>query len=162
MNPVYGIHLDPNSDTILGQQNNNNGQQIPPTTSNDHGLVADNVVGVSTMQFLTSPRHSTLVHGHHINKWQQMVPWKAEFLRTSHVCEVVMQALTLPPCLSPRNNPSVVISDAFAMGRNYFSRPSAEQEDLDDIQERALVLEDMKQCKKLAVDYPSWDPQRHP
>lgn len=39
------------------------------------------------------------------------------------------------------------------MGRNYFSRPSAEQDDLDDIEGRALVLEEMKQLKKLAVDY---------
>jgi predicted Rdx family selenoprotein len=47
----------------------------------------------------------------------------------------------------------VVTSDAFAFGRNYFSRPSAEADDEEDAKERELILEDMMQLKKLAQDY---------
>eukprot|EP00538_Stauroneis_constricta_P006765 CAMPEP_0119570546 /NCGR_PEP_ID=MMETSP1352-20130426/43670_1 /TAXON_ID=265584 /ORGANISM="Stauroneis constricta, Strain CCMP1120" /LENGTH=407 /DNA_ID=CAMNT_0007620215 /DNA_START=100 /DNA_END=1321 /DNA_ORIENTATION=- len=39
----------------------------------------------------------------------------------------------------------------FRMGRNYFTRPSAPQDE--DAEERARILEDMAQLKKLAVDY---------
>jgi hypothetical protein len=45
----------------------------------------------------------------------------------------------------------VVTSDPTACGRNYFSRPSAEDEEYE--QERALILQDMRQMKQLAVDY---------
>jgi predicted Rdx family selenoprotein len=46
----------------------------------------------------------------------------------------------------------VVTSDPFALGRNYFTRPSAlEQED--DNKERAQIIADVQQLKKLAVDY---------
>ena len=45
-------------------------------------------------------------------------------------------------------------SDLCATGRNYFSRPSAQEyEDECDMEERAQILEDMKQLKKLAIDY---------
>jgi hypothetical protein len=48
----------------------------------------------------------------------------------------------------------IVTTDAFATGRNYFSRPSAEEyEDEDGMEERDAIMEDMKQLKKLAVDY---------
>jgi hypothetical protein len=47
---------------------------------------------------------------------------------------------------------SVVTSDPFACGRNYFSRPSAE-ESIVDMEERELILQEMKQLKQLAVDY---------
>merc|ERR1711862_986533 len=41
-----------------------------------------------------------------------------------------------------------------ACGRNYFSRPSAPlQESFEDAEERARILEEAKQLKKLAVDY---------
>jgi hypothetical protein len=47
----------------------------------------------------------------------------------------------------------VVTSDAFAFGRNYFTRPSAEDDDEEDAEERELILEEMQQLKKLAQDY---------
>jgi hypothetical protein len=48
----------------------------------------------------------------------------------------------------------VVTSDPYAMGRNYFSRPSTEQyEDEDEMDKRDRILEDMKQLNKLATDY---------
>ena len=46
----------------------------------------------------------------------------------------------------------VVTTDPYGMGRNYFSRPSAEVAD-EDLEERDMIMEDMKQLKKLAVDY---------
>jgi predicted Rdx family selenoprotein len=46
----------------------------------------------------------------------------------------------------------VVTSDPFACGRNYFSRPSAE-ESIVDMEEREMILQEMKQLKQLAVDY---------
>ena len=47
-----------------------------------------------------------------------------------------------------------VVSDGFACGRNYFSRPSAESYDSDeDQEERAMILEEAAAMKKLAVDY---------
>ena len=47
-----------------------------------------------------------------------------------------------------------VVSDGFACGRNYFSRPSAESYDSDeDQEERAMILEEAVAMKKLAVDY---------
>jgi hypothetical protein len=46
----------------------------------------------------------------------------------------------------------VVSSDPYATGRNFFSRPSAEEYD-SDAEEREQILEDMKTLKKLAVDY---------
>jgi hypothetical protein len=46
----------------------------------------------------------------------------------------------------------VVTSDAFSMGRIYFTRPSAEEQE-GNAEERARMMEDMKQLKKLAVDY---------
>jgi hypothetical protein len=46
----------------------------------------------------------------------------------------------------------VVTSDPFACGRNFFSRPSAEEYEAKD-EEKGLILEEMKQLKKLAVDY---------
>jgi hypothetical protein len=52
--------------------------------------------------------------------------------------------------LHPEN--PVVTTDSFAMGRNYFTRPSAEEYE-DDVEERNQILEDMKQLKQLAVDY---------
>ena len=49
---------------------------------------------------------------------------------------------------------AVVTSDPAACGRNYFWRASApEQESLEDAEERACILEETKQLKKLAVDY---------
>jgi hypothetical protein len=47
----------------------------------------------------------------------------------------------------------VITSDAFAFGRNYFTRPSAEADDEEDAKERELILEEMQQLKKLAQDY---------
>jgi hypothetical protein len=48
----------------------------------------------------------------------------------------------------------VVTMDPFACGRNYFTRVSAPvQESLEEMEERALILEDAKQLKQLAVDY---------
>eukprot|EP00934_Nitzschia_sp_Nitz4_P002505 Nitzschia sp. Nitz4//scaffold36_size144017//59188//62095//NITZ4_003088-RA/size144017-processed-gene-0.43-mRNA-1//1//CDS//3329549462//2495//frame0 len=48
----------------------------------------------------------------------------------------------------------VVTSDPFACGRNYFSRPSAEEyEDEDDMDERDEILEDMAEMKKYAEYY---------
>lgn len=48
----------------------------------------------------------------------------------------------------------VVSSDPFATGRNYFIRPSADAyEDVEECQERELLLQDMKKMKQLAVDY---------
>jgi hypothetical protein len=48
----------------------------------------------------------------------------------------------------------VKTTSAFATGRNYFTRPSVEEYvGADDLTERSLVLEDMKQLKKLAGDY---------
>ena len=47
----------------------------------------------------------------------------------------------------------VITSDPFATGRNYFTRPSAEVIDEEEQQERDLILEEMQQLKKLAVDY---------
>jgi hypothetical protein len=46
-------------------------------------------------------------------------------------------------------------TDSAAFGRNYFSRPSAEESDSDDEydEERALVLEEMSQLKTLAVHF---------
>lgn len=45
-------------------------------------------------------------------------------------------------------------TDACAFGRNYFSRPSAiEQESEDDADESARILADVQLLKKLAVDY---------
>ncbi|KAL3937591.1 MAG: hypothetical protein SGBAC_007331 [Bacillariaceae sp.] len=46
----------------------------------------------------------------------------------------------------------VQTTDPCACGRNYFSRPSAEEYEEKD-EERDLILEEMKQLKKLAVDY---------
>ena len=47
-----------------------------------------------------------------------------------------------------------VTTDPFATARNFYSRPSAEDyEDEADAEERTRILEDMKQLKKLAVDY---------
>eukprot|EP00980_Cylindrotheca_fusiformis_P022061 scaffold8960_cov91-Cylindrotheca_fusiformis.AAC.1 len=49
---------------------------------------------------------------------------------------------------------TVVTTDPFACGRNYFSRPSALQfEDEESADERELVLQDMLQLKQLAVDF---------
>jgi hypothetical protein len=48
---------------------------------------------------------------------------------------------------------SVVTSDPFACGRNYFTRPSAPEKEEDDSEERSLILADAQQLKKLAVDY---------
>ena len=45
----------------------------------------------------------------------------------------------------------VVTTDPCAFGRNYFTRPSAPE--FEDESERAQILEEMKQLKKLAVDY---------
>mmetsp|Transcript_1782 Transcript_1782/g.3435 ORF Transcript_1782/g.3435 Transcript_1782/m.3435 type:complete len:709 (+) Transcript_1782:66-2192(+) len=48
----------------------------------------------------------------------------------------------------------VVTTDPFACGRNYFSRPSAPgQEDVNDAEERALILAEAKTLKQAAVDY---------
>jgi hypothetical protein len=48
----------------------------------------------------------------------------------------------------------VEITDQFATGRNYFTRPSAPAyEDEEETAERSLILEDLKELKKLAVDY---------
>jgi hypothetical protein len=48
----------------------------------------------------------------------------------------------------------VVTTDPTACGRNYFDRASApEQESLEDMEARELVLADMRALKKLAVDY---------
>eukprot|EP00980_Cylindrotheca_fusiformis_P024594 scaffold12118_cov138-Cylindrotheca_fusiformis.AAC.11 len=48
----------------------------------------------------------------------------------------------------------VVTTDAFAFGRNYFSRPSApEQETLEESEERERIQNDAREMKKLAVDY---------
>lgn len=44
-------------------------------------------------------------------------------------------------------------SDGFATGRNYFSRPSAPEYDEDDMEERDLILKDMKQLKMTAEWY---------
>ena len=47
-----------------------------------------------------------------------------------------------------------VTTDPFAAARNVFSRPSAEEyEDDVDAEERTRILDEMKQLKKLAVDY---------
>jgi hypothetical protein len=45
----------------------------------------------------------------------------------------------------------VKTTDPCACGRNYFTRPSAEE--YEDEDERNLILEEMKQLKRLAVDY---------
>jgi hypothetical protein len=48
----------------------------------------------------------------------------------------------------------VFTTDAFASGRNYFTRPSApELEDEDEAEERAQVLTDAQSLKKIAEDY---------
>jgi len=46
----------------------------------------------------------------------------------------------------------VVTSDPTACGRNYFSRASAEEYEEKD-EEREMILEELKELKKLAVDY---------
>ena len=46
-----------------------------------------------------------------------------------------------------------VETDAFAKGRNYFSRYSAEQLDPDELAEKDRILEDMRLLKRLAVDF---------
>ena len=46
----------------------------------------------------------------------------------------------------------VVTSDPYATGRNFFTRPSAEEIE-EDTDEKDLIMEEMKQLKKLAVDY---------
>eukprot|EP00526_Cylindrotheca_closterium_P007270 CAMPEP_0113615026 /NCGR_PEP_ID=MMETSP0017_2-20120614/7482_1 /TAXON_ID=2856 /ORGANISM="Cylindrotheca closterium" /LENGTH=695 /DNA_ID=CAMNT_0000524237 /DNA_START=86 /DNA_END=2170 /DNA_ORIENTATION=- /assembly_acc=CAM_ASM_000147 len=48
--------------------------------------------------------------------------------------------------------PVVVTSDAFACGRNYFTRPSAPEQD-QEMEERDMILQEMAQFKQLAVDY---------
>ncbi|GFH55158.1 hypothetical protein CTEN210_11634 [Chaetoceros tenuissimus] len=48
----------------------------------------------------------------------------------------------------------VTTTDATAFGRNYFTRPSApEQETVEDAEERAMALADAAALKQLAVDY---------
>jgi hypothetical protein len=48
----------------------------------------------------------------------------------------------------------VTVTDPFACGRNYFTRPSASvTEETEEAMERNQILEDMKATKKLAVDY---------
>jgi len=54
------------------------------------------------------------------------------------------------------NHPEIGVNTTSftAFGRNYFSRPSAiDQEDVDDAEERAQVLADVTALKKLATDY---------
>ncbi|CAJ1964514.1 unnamed protein product [Cylindrotheca closterium] len=49
---------------------------------------------------------------------------------------------------------TVKTTDAFARGRNYFTRPSApEQEQEEDMEERDLILQEMALLKRLAIDY---------
>jgi len=47
----------------------------------------------------------------------------------------------------------VSTTDVTAFGRNFFSRPSTVTQDVDDAEERALILADAIALKKLAVDY---------
>jgi hypothetical protein len=46
----------------------------------------------------------------------------------------------------------VQTTDGTACGRNYFSRPSAPEQE-EDAEERSAILQEMKQLKQLAVDY---------
>ena len=69
---------------------------------------------------------------------------------------VLAEAKELKKLAVDYNHPElpVVTTDGCACGRNYFSRPSApEQEDVEEAEERARVLSEAKQLKKLAVDY---------
>lgn len=50
----------------------------------------------------------------------------------------------------------VVLEDPTAFGRNYYGRPSADEQDDDDQGEREQILKDMRALKRLAIDY------RHP
>jgi predicted transcriptional regulator len=47
----------------------------------------------------------------------------------------------------------VVCTDATLFGRNYFTRPSAAEQEVEDSQEGALALADVAALKRLAVDY---------
>jgi hypothetical protein len=67
--------------------------------------------------------------------------------------EIMAEALALKELAGIHLHPErpVVCTDATAMARNFFTRPSAPV--LEDEQERALILAEMAALKKLAVDY---------
>merc|ERR1711862_11354 len=69
--------------------------------------------------------------------------------------EILNDALELRKLAVGYLHPELPVNvDSAAVGRNYFSRPSAEEyEDNEEAEERARILEETKQFKKLAVDY---------
>merc|ERR1711957_306302 len=70
--------------------------------------------------------------------------------------EILEEAAALKKLAADYMHPEVGVTatDGAAFGRNYFSRPSApEMEDMEEAEERALVLAEAAALKKSAVDY---------
>jgi len=70
--------------------------------------------------------------------------------------EILEEAAALKKLAADYMHPEVgvITTDATVFGRNYFSRPSApEVEDMEEAEERALVLAEAAALKKSAVDY---------
>jgi len=70
--------------------------------------------------------------------------------------QILAEAASLKKLATDHMHPElpVIISDSAACGRNYFTRPSApEQESVEEAEEHAQILADAMALKKLAVDY---------
>jgi hypothetical protein len=81
-------------------------------------------------------------------------PWyeDAEAMEEREV--VLAEASRLKQVAEWYHHPETPVTSSIAVTRNYFTRPSAEdQQSMEEEQERAQVLADAMQLKKLAVDY---------
>ena len=83
---------------------------------------------------------------------------KESFAAAEERARIIAEATQLKKMATMYLHPELPVeTDACAFGRNYYSRPSAEEyESVEESQERARVLEEAANLKRLAVDY------RHP
>ncbi|CAB9511958.1 expressed unknown protein [Seminavis robusta] len=76
------------------------------------------------------------------------------FASAEHRALAIEEAAALKEQAVLYRHPEVPLeTDATGFGRNYFARPSADDSDSEDEEERDLVLQELAQLKKLAVDY---------
>ena len=83
-------------------------------------------------------------------------PEQESFEEAEERARILQEAAQLKKLAVDYMHPQLPVhtSDATACARNYFSRPSApEQDDVEEAEERARILEEAAQLKKFAVDY---------